>query len=167
MSAELQLRARLARAAGDLQRHQVDAVVGAQDLIVDQGDDVLVEDFLLAVGQVLEPAEGVGDGVVAQLVAQLLQLFAERVTARQLAQDDLRRGQADRLRGHDLVGRRVLQQAVLVDARFVGEGVGADDRLVGLHDEAGHRGDQAGGADDVLGAMPVCTASGRGGCAAP
>ena len=32
----------------------------------------------------------------------------------------------------DLVGEPVLEHAVLVDARLVGEGVPTDDRLVGL-----------------------------------
>ena len=42
-------------------------------------------------------------------------------------------GLADVLRPHDLVGARVLQHAVLVDAGFVRERVAADDRLVRLH----------------------------------
>ena len=44
---------------------------------------------------------------------------------------------ADVLGAHDLVGVARLEHAVLVDARGVGEGVGADHRLVRLHDEAG------------------------------
>ena len=43
---------------------------------------------------------------------------------------------------HDLVGLAVLEHAVLVDARLVREGVGADHGLVGLHRVAGDGRDQ-------------------------
>ena len=41
-------------------------VLAAHDLVVDQGDDVLVEDMLLLVGQILEAAEGILEGVVVR-----------------------------------------------------------------------------------------------------
>ena len=53
-----------------------DAVVRGGDLLVDQRLDVLVVDVLLAVGERLEADEGVLDRVVAELVAELLQLGA-------------------------------------------------------------------------------------------
>ena len=52
------------------------------DLLVDQRLDVLVVDVLLAVGERLEAHEGVLERVVAELVAQLLQLVAEGVRGR-------------------------------------------------------------------------------------
>ena len=52
----------------------LDAVVRGGDLLVDQRLDVLVVDVLLAVGERLEADEGVLEGVVAELVAELLQL---------------------------------------------------------------------------------------------
>ena len=54
----------------------------------------------------------------------------ERVAPAMLAEDDAVGGKPDIFGFHDLVGLPVLQHAVLVDAGFVGEGVGADDRLV-------------------------------------
>src|SRR5204863_108516 len=44
---------------------------------------------------------------------------------------------------HDLVGRHVLEHAVLVDARLVCERVAADDRLVGRDGDARHHAHQA------------------------
>mmetsp|Transcript_352 Transcript_352/g.832 ORF Transcript_352/g.832 Transcript_352/m.832 type:complete len:468 (+) Transcript_352:748-2151(+) len=59
--------------------------------------------------------------------------------------------EADGFRRHDLVGSLVLDHAVLVDARFVHEGVRADDGLVRLTHHAGVVGDHAGGGRDVYG----------------
>ncbi len=42
----------------------------------------------------------------------------------------------------------MLQHAVLMDAGFMGEGIGADDGLVRLHGEAGDGGDEARGFGD-------------------
>ena len=57
----------------------------------------------------------------------------ERRAAAAGRQGDDRLVEPDVLRVDDLVGLAVFQHAVLVDARRVGEGVAADDRLVGLH----------------------------------
>ena len=59
-----------------------------------------------------------------------------------LAHDQRGLRDADALRRHDLVGLRVLQHAVLVDAALMREGVPADDRLVVLHRERGRRRDE-------------------------
>ena len=69
-------RLRAHRAGDDGQRQHADAVVRGGDLLVDQRLDVLVVDVLLAVGERLEAVEGVLDRVVAELVAELLQLRA-------------------------------------------------------------------------------------------
>ena len=60
-----------------------------------------------------------------------------------LAEHERGFGPADAFRRHDLVGGGVLQHAVLMDAALVREGVAPDDRLVGLHVEAGDDGEQA------------------------
>ena len=76
--------------------------------------------------------------------------------------------QADALGRHDLVGGGILQHAVLVDAAFMGEGVAADDRLVGLHGKPVIAETQPRGAGEQLGRLtPVGTAARRGACAAP
>src|SRR3990170_2802280 len=49
---------------------------------------------------------------------------------------------ADLARVHDLVGLAHLEDAVLVDAGLVTEGVAADDRLVRLHHHAREVGDE-------------------------
>ena len=36
----------------------------------------------------------------------------------------------DRLRGHDLIGEFLLEDAILVDARLMGKGIIPDDRFV-------------------------------------
>jgi hypothetical protein len=61
------------------------------DFVLDQRLDVLVVDMLLAVGQRLEAAERILQGVVAQLVAQFFQLVLEGMAAGVLAHDQRRR----------------------------------------------------------------------------
>ena len=108
-------------------------------------------DLLLLVGHVLEAAEGLVELLVGELVAELGQARAQRVPAAVLAEHEVALGEADVGGLHDLEGRGLLEDAVLVDARLVGEGVAADDRLVGLHRVAGHVRDQPAGAGDLLG----------------
>ena len=69
------------------------------NLVVDQRDDVLVEDVLLLVGQVLEAAEGVFEGVVAQLDSPVPSACPEGVAARKLAQHQGGFADADRSSG--------------------------------------------------------------------
>ena len=102
-----------------------------------------VGDLLLGVGQLDRLAIDRVERLALEVVAELLELALEAAPAGQLADRQLAAGQPDRLRRHDLVGQRVLDHAVLVDARLVGEGVAADDRLVGLDGEPGQVADQA------------------------
>ena len=84
------------------------------------------------------------------LVAEVHQRRLQRVAARVLAEHDrVHVVEADRRGGHDLVGRALLEHAVLVDAGLVLERVAAHDRLVGLHAVAGQARDQAAGAGDL------------------
>ena len=132
-------RMRALRAGRDGERDEPVAVVGMHQLVVDQRGDVLVVDRALAVGEILEAAERVVQRVVAELVAQLPQLVAERRATRVLAHDKRGLGDAHCFGPHDLVGRLVLQHAVLMNAALMREGVAADDRLVELHRERRHR----------------------------
>lgn len=66
-------------------------------------------------------------------------------------QHDLALAHAHLGRIDDLVGVTLLQHAVLVDARGMGEGVGAHDGLVGLHVHAGDGADQAARLDELAG----------------
>ena len=54
-----------------------------------------------------------------ELVAELFATKTQRVTSGMLAQYQLGIGHADRLRCHDLVGQRILEYAILMNARFV------------------------------------------------
>ncbi len=119
--------------------------------IGDQRLQVFVEDFMLLVRQLLEAGKGSVQLVAFQCDAQLLQARTERGATGVLAHDHLVGVPAHRLGGHDLVGLAMLEHAVLVDTRLVGEGIGADDGLVRLHRKAGDARDQARGGEDVLG----------------
>ena len=81
-------------------------------------------------------------------VAEVARRSLEGAAAGVLAEDDVGGAGADAFGGHDLVGERVGEHAVLVDAGLVGEGVGADDGLVGGAAEADALGeDLAGGVE--------------------
>ena len=119
--------------------------------LLDEGQEVRVGDLLLHVGQRDRLAVDEVQGVARDVVAEVAQLLLEALAAGQLADRQLAAGEPDRLRGHDLVGERVLDHAVLVDPALVGEGVGAHDGLVGLDREAGEVAHQAAGGRDLLG----------------
>ena len=78
----------------------------------------------------LKAAKARSSASPSSTIAERLGAGGERVAPAMLAEDDPVRGKPDIFRFHDLVGFPILQHAVLVDARFVGEGIGADDRLV-------------------------------------
>eukprot|EP00982_Pelagococcus_subviridis_P002555 19486-Pelagococcus_subviridis.AAC.2 len=111
-----------------LARHQRD------DLVVVHAARLLLRDEL-------EPVEHLIQRVPLERVPQLFELRRQRVPPGVFAHDDadgvFAAEVSDRLRGDDLVGFFVLQHAVLVNARLVREGVGADDRLVRLHAHPG------------------------------
>ncbi len=118
--------------------------------LLDERVEVGVGDLLLGVGERHRLAVDLVESLALELVAELVELALEAAPPRQLADRQLAAGQSDRLRGHDLVGQRVLDDAVLVDPRFVGERVPADDRLVGLDREAGQVADQPAGGGQLL-----------------
>ena len=115
-----------------------------RDLVGDDGVQVLVVDDLLAVGDAQEAlVDALKLLLAAEAVAQLGQPVPDPGAAGAGGKDDLGLGDADELGVNDLVGRALLQDAVLVDAGRVCEGVGADDGLVGLDEDTGHSGDHA------------------------
>jgi hypothetical protein len=117
-------------AGDDPQVLDLDAVGAAGQGVVHQGDDVVVEDVLLLVGQFLEALEGLVQGVLAQLVAQVPSASRGRRGGRSACPSPGWWRPAHVLGPHDLVGLGVLQHPVLVDAALVGEGVLADDALL-------------------------------------
>src|SRR5712692_8372432 len=127
----------------------------AARLLRDQRQQVLVENVGLLVGEVLEALERLVVGVLAlELYAELLHALPEGAAARELAEHDLVGGPADILGTQDLVGLARLEHPVLVDARGVREGIGADHGLVRLHHETGDLRHQARRRHDVRGIQP-------------
>ncbi len=119
--------------------------------LLHERSQVRVGDLLLRVGQGDRLAVDLVERLAFDLVAEVLELLLEAAPPGQLADRQLAARQPDRLRGHDLVGQRVLDHAVLVDPGLVGERVAADDRLVRLDREPGQVADQAAGRRDLLG----------------
>ena len=103
-----------------------------------QCDQILVVDFLFAVGQFFEPHEHILELVVAQFIAEVLQLGAQRGAARVFAHDDICLGQTYVLWAHDLECLGVFEHTVLVDAALMGKGVLAHNRFVELHGKSAH-----------------------------
>ena len=132
-------------AAPHRQRGEAHALVDARGLVLGEGQQVLVEDLALGVGQLLEAGEDLVEAVGADGGAELLEALGQRVPPRVLAEHEAGLGEPHRLGGHYLVGVGALEHPVLVDAGLVGEGVAPDDRLVGLDGEARYRRDQARG----------------------
>ena len=100
---------------------------------------VIVEYFMLAVGQVLELGKGpIQFGLRAKLKAERFQPRLERIAARVLAQHHFVCAPADLFGAHHLIGFPRLDHTVLVDAGLVRKRIGADNRLVRLHRESGN-----------------------------
>ena len=137
--------------------------------LLDEREQVGVGDLLLRVGERDRLAVDLVERLALELVAELLELALEAAPAGQLADRELAAGEPDRLRRHDLVGQRVLDHAVLVDARLVRERVAADDRLVGLDREAGEVAHEPARGGDLLGLRRRCRdrGTGSGASAAP
>ena len=127
---------------GDAPADELDRRRDLRRALLDEREQVGVGDLLLGVGEGDRLAVDRVERLALEVVAELAELALEAAPAGQLADRQLAAGQPDRLRGHDLVGQRVLDHAVLVDARLVGERVAADDRLVGLDREPGQVADQ-------------------------
>ena len=122
----------------------------------EQGEEVLVVDGFLAVGELGEAGVDLVELGPGERVAEFGEAMLEGAAAGVFAENDVVGGDADGLGRHDLVGERVGEHAVLVDAGLVREGVGADDGLVGRAAEADDLGQHlAGGVelrhDDVGG----------------
>src|SRR5205807_3305009 len=72
-----------------------------------------------------------------ELETQILTTQRESMTSRVFAQHQGRAGHSYRLRRHDLISERVLDDTVLVDPCFVRESIASDDGLVRLHRHSG------------------------------
>ena len=125
------------RAAHHLHLFQREHFARLIDLIGDNGFEIGVGDRFLLVSQILETHEGLIEFFFGQRIAEFAQPLLQRVTPGMLAQHQPRLRDADGFGAHDLVRLMMLEHPVLMDARFVGKRVRADDGFVRLDDHAG------------------------------
>src|SRR5450631_3438791 len=112
--------------------------------------NLVVGDPLLAIGQRGEAGVQLVELGLVEREAQSLAARAERVAAAVLTEHQAALGNAHALRLDDLVGGPLLEEAVLMDAGLVREGVGADDRLVRLDAYADDLGEQLARRKELL-----------------
>ena len=112
--------------------------------------EVVVKDLALLVGKLQEARVDFVQIVFIVLVAHVGERGADHVAARARRHAHRVAREAHALGREDLVGLAVLEDAVLMNARRVREGVGAHDRLVRGHGLAADFGDEARGAGDLL-----------------
>ena len=113
--------------------------------------NVAARDVLFLVCEVLEADEHALELFIAQFIAHGFELFAQRVLAGVLTEHHRVLRDADVRGVHDLVGPRVGDDAVLVDARLVREGVCADDGLARRDGDARDVAQQLARTVDLLG----------------
>ena len=142
-------RAAAARLGGEL--GQGPGSVGRAFRPQHQGLDVPVEELLLLVGERLEVLEDAVELELIELEPQRLHALAEGVAPGVLAEHQVAAREAHVLGAQDLVGRVVLEHAVLVDPRLVREGVLAHHRLVARDRLPGDARDQARGRIEAVG----------------
>ena len=100
---------------------------------LDDAAQIAVADDLAVLTERNDGAVDLVDFARGDVQAERVAAPLNRVPAGMPAEHQLLGLLADVLRPHDLVRARVLQDAVLVNAGFVGERVASDDGLVGLH----------------------------------
>src|SRR5579883_371103 len=100
-----------------------------------QRDEVLVVNLLFAVSQLDETMVDFRQFRGSKRVAKLGITRLQRMASRVLAQNNQRARSPDGFGRHDLVAERVRQHSVLVNSGFMGKGVCANNRLVGLRTE--------------------------------
>src|SRR5439155_719400 len=88
------------------------------------------------------PSASLPEVAAREVEAEVLEPRGQRVAPGVLAEDELVGRPPDVLGLHDLVGQLLLEHAVLVDARLVGERVLPHDGLVRLDVDAGDVGEQ-------------------------
>src|SRR3954469_3263464 len=85
--------------------------------------NLIVNDALLVVGEGDEPGVEIIELRLAEGDSQLLAARPQRMATAVLSEDQPALGDTHRLRIDDLVRRPLLEEAVLVDARLVGESI--------------------------------------------
>ena len=111
---------------------------------------LLIVDRLGAIGERRDADIEAFELRLAQAMAEGAAARVEAAQARVLAEHQPGAGGADRFGPHDFVGQLVLEHAVLVNAGFVRERIGADNRLVGRHRDADDRRQRVAGRHEAL-----------------
>ena len=111
---------------------------------------IAVCDLPFAISKILEAGKGIIEILAAEVIAELFQAGANSAAAAELAQGDPVVGEPDGAGINDFIGEPVFEHAVLMDARFMGKGIGTHNGLVGLHHHAGEIGDQTRGLGDFF-----------------
>ncbi len=99
-----------------------------------------------------------GELRAAGLVAKIPQVHAQRIAPGMLPEDHGARRNANGLRRNNLVGERILDDPILMDAGFVRESVGAHDGLVRRHLRGRDFREHAAGAKKLFEAHSGCDA---------
>ena len=139
------------RAAGNLQSFKEIHIARLIELIGDQGFEIRIGDGLFAVGQFLETRKGLIEFDFIERVSHFGQACAQGMTPGMFAQHQRGLIDAHIFRAHDLIGGLMFQHPILMDARFVCEGICADNGLVRLDDNAGVIADEFADAADLFG----------------
>src|SRR6476620_983336 len=116
------------------------------DFVMQDRHEILVKDFLLLVGHKQESAVGLIQFLIGERVSQLLEPVEQPVTARAGSEDYAALRHADVFGPHDLIGLALLEEAVDMYARAVGERIGSEDCFVGWNLCSEHVGDEAAGS---------------------
>src|SRR5258706_15299464 len=104
-----------------------------------QFDDFVVADALYTVGQLNEPCIYYVQFFFGEFVAQILAALLQCVAAAVLSQNQFTFGNANGLWIYDLISGFIFQVTILMDTRFMGECVVADDGFIGLWAEGDDR----------------------------
>ena len=100
--------------------------------ILNNGDQILIVDFLLLISQLCKKEVGSLQFLFTKGITQFLKLLAQGMPTTMLSHHKRTADNTHRLRRHDLIGQGVLEDTVLMNPCFVGEGVLPDNRLIGL-----------------------------------
>ena len=110
--------------------------------LINEREQVCVGELLLDVGERDRFAVERVERLAREVVPEFGELRLKSASTGELADRQRRSEKSNRLRRHDLVGERILEDAVLMNPRLVREGIRANDRLVRLYRKAGEVADE-------------------------
>ena len=123
-------------------------------LLINQCNDVRVVDILFLVCECNEFIKHFLQAGVIKGIAQFGNPSTKRMASAVLSENHVLANKSYVFRPHDFVGRAVLEHSMLMNARFVGERVLANNRLVSLNQHAGGTGNKTTDATQFRGVDP-------------